>query len=202
MIQPYERIIIREPWWWARQHDIHPQTACRWFPTGTLPVPSRKMGKIILVGDLEAGRVSSGLTAVYARVSSADQRDDLDRQVAHVCSWAVANGFSIDSVVTEIGSGLNDKRREIPGRLYSDPKVTTTLVEHRDRFARLGIRRVEQLREECSVSGLTNAHSTATAICVRLVASLIAAGAISLPLLASTTSPESTDHAAARDATS
>lgn len=122
---------------WARQQDIHPQTAYRWFRTGTLPVPARKMGKLILVGDLEVGRVSSRLTAVYARVSSADQRDDLDRQVARVCSWAVANGFSIDRVVTEVGSGLNRKRRKFLG-LVSDPKVTTILVEHRDRFARFG----------------------------------------------------------------
>jgi hypothetical protein len=42
---------------WARQQDIHPQTAYRWFRTGTLPVPARKMGKLILVGDLEARRV-------------------------------------------------------------------------------------------------------------------------------------------------
>ena len=122
---------------WARQQDIHPQTTYRWFRTGTLPVPARKMGKLILVGDLEAGRVSSRLTAVYARVSSADQRDDLDRQAARVCSWAVANGSSIDRVVTEAGPGLNGKYRKLLG-LVSGPKVTTILVEHRDRFARFG----------------------------------------------------------------
>ena len=70
-------------------------------------------------------------------MSSADQRDDLARQVARVCSWAVANGFSIDRVVTEVGSGLNGKRRKFLG-LVSDPKVTTILVEHRDRFAGFG----------------------------------------------------------------
>jgi predicted site-specific integrase-resolvase len=122
---------------WARQQDIHPQTAYRWFRTGTLPVPARKMGKLILVGDLDAGRVSSRLTAVYARVSSADQRDDLDRQVARVCRWAVANGFSIDRVVTEVGPGLNRKRRKSLG-LVSDPKVTTIPVENRDRLAGFG----------------------------------------------------------------
>jgi predicted site-specific integrase-resolvase len=95
------------------------------------------MGKLILVGDLEAGRVSSRLTAVYAPASSAEERDDLDRQVARVCSWAVANGFSIDRVVTEVGPGLNRKRRKFLG-LVSDQKVTTILVEHRDRFAGLG----------------------------------------------------------------
>jgi predicted site-specific integrase-resolvase len=95
------------------------------------------MGKLILVGDLEAERVRSGLAAVCARVYSADQRDDVDCQVARVSSFAVVNGFSIDRVVTETGSGLNDKRRRFLG-LYSDPKVTTILVEHRDRFARFG----------------------------------------------------------------
>jgi len=135
---------------WARQQDIHPQTAYRWFRTGTLPVPARKMGKLILVGDLEAGRVSSRLTAVYARVSPADQRDDLDRQVARVCSWAAANGFSIDRAVTEVGPGLNGKRRKSPG-LVSDPKVTTILVGHRDRFARFGS---EYLAASLQASGL------------------------------------------------
>jgi len=66
------------------------------------------MGKLILVGDLEAEQVSSGLTAVYAPVSSAEERDNPDRQVARVLSWAVGNGFSIECVVTGVGSGVDD----------------------------------------------------------------------------------------------
>ena len=57
--------------------------------------------------------------------------------MARVGSWAVANGSSIDRVVTEVGSGRNGKRRKFLG-LVSDPKVTAILVEHRDRFARFG----------------------------------------------------------------
>ncbi len=98
---------------WARQQDIHPQTAYRWFRTGTLPVPARKMDKLILVGDLDAGRVSSRLTAVYARVSSADQRDDLDRQVARVCSWAEVDGDLVrdmTEVLTSFYSRLYGRR--------------------------------------------------------------------------------------------
>jgi predicted site-specific integrase-resolvase len=122
---------------WARQQDIDPQTAHRWFRTGTLPVPARKMGKLILFGDLDAERVSSGLTAVYPRVSSAGRRHDLDRQVAQVCSWAVANGFSFDRPATEVGSGRNGERQKFL-ELVFDPKVTTVLVEHRDRSASFG----------------------------------------------------------------
>ena len=122
---------------WADVQGIHPQTAYRWFRAGTLPVPARQIGRLILVGDLEIAPSTPGPTVIYARVSSADQRDDLDRQVSRVSTWATSHGHSIDRVVTEIGSGLNGKRRKFLA-LLADPAVTTIVVEHRDRFARFG----------------------------------------------------------------
>ncbi len=67
---------------------IHPQTAYRWFREGTLPVPARQVGRLILVGDIETSTFQAGSAVIYARVSSADQREDLDRQVARVTTWA------------------------------------------------------------------------------------------------------------------
>ena len=96
---------------WAERQGVHPQTASRWFRSGTLPVPARKMGKLILVGDLDAKPERHGITAVYARVSPADQRADLDLEVARVSAWATGHGMSVDRIVTEVGSGLNGKRR-------------------------------------------------------------------------------------------
>ena len=52
-------------------------------------------------------------------------------------TWATSHGHSIDRVVTEIGSGLDGKRRKSLA-LLADPQVTTIVVEHRDRFARFG----------------------------------------------------------------
>ncbi|EUA17534.1 resolvase, N terminal domain protein [Mycobacterium xenopi 4042] len=52
---------------------------------------------------------------VYARVSSHDQRADLDRQVARLADWATSNGHVIGEVVTEVGSGLNGKRPSCAG---------------------------------------------------------------------------------------
>src|ERR1039458_10172123 len=122
---------------WADVQGIHPQTAYRWFREGTLPVPPRKVGRMILVGDLEIAVPQRGTTAVYAGVSSSDQRDDLDRQVSRVSTWATSHGYSIDRVVTEVGSGLNGTRRKFLA-LLADPAVHTIVVEHRDRFARFG----------------------------------------------------------------
>jgi putative transposase-like DNA-binding protein/resolvase-like protein len=49
----------------------------------------------------------TGQTVVYARVSSADQITDLDRQVARVTVWATGQKLGVDRVVTEVGSALN-----------------------------------------------------------------------------------------------
>jgi len=98
-------VTLRE---WALSQGIHPQTAYRWYRQGKLPVPARKMGKLILVGDLEAqARQKRGRTVIYARVSSADQKSNLDRQVARVVAWATEHGYSVDQVVTDVGSALN-----------------------------------------------------------------------------------------------
>jgi predicted site-specific integrase-resolvase len=125
---------------WARQQGVHPVTAYRWFREGNLPVPARRAGRLILVDT--AATAPAGVVAVYARVSSADQRADLDRQVARVTAWAAGEGLSIGRVVTEIGSGLNGERRKFLA-LLRDQSVSVIVVEHRDRFARFGAEYVE-----------------------------------------------------------
>jgi predicted site-specific integrase-resolvase len=120
-------------------------TARRWHEAGKLPVPARKVGGLILVGEPGTER-TAGLTAVYARVSSADQKTDLDRQVARVTAWATARGLTVDRVVTEVGLALNGHRRKFLA-LLRDPSVTAIVVEHRDRFARFGAEYVEAALE-------------------------------------------------------
>lgn len=79
---------------------------------------------------------------MYARVSSADQKPDLDRQVARVTAWAAGEGLAVGRVVTEAGSALNGKRPKFLA-LLRDGSVRTIVVEHRDRFARFGAEYVE-----------------------------------------------------------
>ncbi len=78
---------------------------------------------------------------VYARVSSADQKDDLDRQVGRVVEWVTEQGFRPDEVVKEIGSGLNGNRRRLR-QLVADHTVSM-VVEHRGRLCRFGFEYVE-----------------------------------------------------------
>jgi predicted site-specific integrase-resolvase len=126
---------------WAAREGVGYSTARRWFEEGLLPVPARRVGGLILVG--EPGAASAPAAAVvYARVSSADQKPDLDRQVARVTAWATAQNVPVDRVVTEVGSALNGHRRRFLA-LLRDPSVPVIAVEHRDRFARFGAEYVE-----------------------------------------------------------
>ena len=127
---------------WAEREGVHHVTAYRWFREGKLPVPARRVGRLILVDPAATATAVAAVTAVYARVSSADQRADLDRQVARVTTWATGQGLAVDRVVTEVGSALNGRRKKFLA-LLRDPQVSTIVVEHRDRFARFGAEYVE-----------------------------------------------------------
>jgi len=131
---------------WAASQGISYATARRWYEAGMLPIPARKIGGLVLIGE-PAGPVHAvGQTVVYARVSSADQRPDLDRQVARVTAWATGQHLSVDRVVTEVGSALNGHRRKFLA-LLKDKTVSTIVVEHRDRFARFGAEYVQAALE-------------------------------------------------------
>ena len=128
---------------WAKQEGVHYQTAWRWFRDGQLPVPATRTATgTILVDVPRAAAASAGGVAVYARVSSHDQRGDLDRQVARLTEWATESGMAVDQVVSEVASGMNGRRRKL-ARLLSDASVSTIVVEHRNRLARFGVEHLE-----------------------------------------------------------
>lgn len=127
---------------WAESVGVNRHTAYRWFREGTLPVPAERVGRLILVKAAGAASASSGGVVVYARVSSHDQRADLDRQVARLSAWVTGQDLTVKQVVTEVGSGLNGKRPKLR-RILSDPDAKVIVVEHRDRLARFGVEHLE-----------------------------------------------------------
>jgi putative resolvase len=128
---------------WARSQGVHPQTAYRWFREGSLPVPAVRVNQrtVLVNPDGGEGAFGSGV-GLYARVSSHDQRADLDRQVARLSDWAAKSGLVVVRVEAEVGSGMNGARRKVR-RLLADPRVATVVVEHRDRLGRMNTELVE-----------------------------------------------------------
>jgi putative resolvase len=83
-------------------------------------------------------------TVCYCRVSSRKQLDDLERQVAFMRSI-----YPSASVIRDIGSGLNFKRkglRTLLDRLHQGDKLSL-VVAHRDRLARFGFELIQYLVE-------------------------------------------------------
>lgn len=139
---------IRE---WAEREGFHPQTVWRWCREGTMPVPfERTATGAIIVHDPKYENVTPTTTAgravCYARVSSTDQKTDLQRQGDRLKAFAFNMGIDAPEVITEVGSGMNDKRRKL-NKLLADPTVTTIIVEHRDRLASVNVELVESALE-------------------------------------------------------
>ena len=68
----------------------------------------------------------------------------MENQANRLGAYAGQNGILLDDVVSEIGSGLNDRRPKL-GKLLGDPTVQTVIVEHRERLARFGVGMVEAM---------------------------------------------------------
>ena len=139
---------IRE---WAEREGFHPQTVWKWCREGTMPVPfERTATGAIIIHDPKyenaTPTTTAGRTVCYARVSSTDQKNDLQRQGDRLKAFAFNMGVDAPEVVTEVGSGVNDKHRKL-NKLLADPTVTTIIVEHRDRLARMNIGLVESALE-------------------------------------------------------
>ncbi len=79
---------------------------------------------------------------LYARVASADQQADLDRQVARLSAFAAEQGMRVAKVIGEVGSGLDGQRKGLLAALRS-PDYRAVVVEHRDRLARFGSEYIE-----------------------------------------------------------
>lgn len=127
---------------WARANHVHPKTAYRWWRQGTLPVPARQVSARTILVEQPPPAGGGGGAGLYARVSSHDQRADLDRQVARLSQWAATAGVAVVRVEAEVASGMNGHRPKLR-RLLADPSVTAVVVEHRDRLARMNAELVD-----------------------------------------------------------
>lgn len=125
---------------WAKSQGISYKTAWRMWKDGRLPVPAEQMATGTVIVHAEPDKV--GGAALYARGSSADQKNDLDRQLARLTEFAVARKLPVVDAVKEVGSGLNGHRKGMI-RLLHNAAAQTIVVEHRDRLMRFGFEYVE-----------------------------------------------------------
>ena len=135
----------------ANALGVNPRTLARWSEDGLIKAIKTEAGQRRYdiaeylkqkSGTTELARRS---TVLYARVSTSSQRDDLKRQTE-----ALTTSYPGGEIITEIGSGLNFRRRKlntILERIISGD-IQCLVVAHKDRLARFGFELIEWLCEK------------------------------------------------------
>jgi predicted site-specific integrase-resolvase len=135
----------------ANALGVNPRTLARWSEDGLIKTIKTDAGQRRYdiaeylkqkSGTTELARRS---TVLYARVSTSSQRDDLKRQTE-----ALTTSYPGCEVITEIGSGLNFRRRKLNAileRIISGD-IQCLVVAHKDRLARFGFDLIEWLCEK------------------------------------------------------
>ena len=137
---------------YAKRVGVSYQTAHRWFKNNKIPGAYQIETGTVIVPDSAIPNDSKESstrtkTVVYARVSSNDQRKtNLETQAERMQNFCTSNGWIVDSVVKEVGSGLNDERKKLLS-IFKDPQVKRIVVEHRDRLTRFGFNYLQTFAE-------------------------------------------------------
>ena len=130
---------------YAKTVGVTYRTAFRWWQNGHIKGFQLPSGTIVVTeGQDQSETKPEGLVAIYTRVSSHEHRANLERQARRLEDYCAAKGYRVQKVVKEIGSGVNDNRTKLLA-LLEDQRLTTIVVEHKDRATRFGFRSVEVL---------------------------------------------------------
>jgi predicted site-specific integrase-resolvase len=94
---------------YARKVGVTYKTAWRWYQAGRISGYQMDTGTIIIT---ESDETPVPLkVVVYARVSSSESWNNLETQAQRLVEYCTANGWQVNQVVKEIGSGVNDNRK-------------------------------------------------------------------------------------------
>lgn len=112
---------------YARKTGVHYRTAYRWYQSGQIKGYQTDTGTIIITEHDDNQK--SLKVAIYARVSSSENKSNLDSQANRLTAYCAAKGYQVAKVVKEVGSGVNDNRQKLID-LLSDETITLIVVEH------------------------------------------------------------------------
>lgn len=129
---------------YAKKVGVTYRTAFRWWQNGDIKGYQLPSGTIVVTEGEERQESRTGQVVIYARVSSHEQRANLERQAERLEDYCAAKGYQVSRVVKEIGSGVNDNRAKFLA-LLEDQRIHTIVVEHTDRATRFGFRYLDTL---------------------------------------------------------
>jgi excisionase family DNA binding protein len=147
--EPSERLL--RPREVCRRLGISYSTLSRWVREGRIRAVRTAGGKY-RVPESEVRRIAEGLpisrevrAVIYARVSSSDQRSDLERQVQYLTQYCSSKGYRVVDVLSDVASGLKTDRKGLL-KLFNyvvNRQVDIVVITYRDRLTRFGFEYLE-----------------------------------------------------------
>ncbi|OQX16211.1 MAG: hypothetical protein BWK80_40390 [Desulfobacteraceae bacterium IS3] len=129
---------------YAEEHGIKYRAAWNRYKAGKIPGAFQDGFGKILIPENSPGRPE--YTVCYARVSSSENRKNLETQAERLCAFCAAKGWAVKEVIKECASGLNDRRPKLE-RLLKNKEVTRIVTEHRDRLTWFRFNYIKLLKE-------------------------------------------------------
>ena len=121
---------------WSKKQGICYRSAWNYFHAGQIAGAFRlPSGAIIVPDDKVKSRAEFVVT--YARVSSSENKDNLQSQSERLISFCNAKGWQTNLNIKEVGSGLNENRKKLE-KVLREGRATKIVVEHKDRLCRFG----------------------------------------------------------------
>jgi len=124
---------------YAKQQGVSYRTAHRMWKRGELKGRQLPTGTILI----DTFSPIEGVI-IYARVSSAENKSNLDSQALRVERYCIAKGYRIVEIVKEVGSGVNDSRKKLIKVLRRND-YHLIVCEHKDRLTRVGFNYIKVL---------------------------------------------------------
>ncbi|MEM3546253.1 MAG: IS607 family transposase [Candidatus Bathyarchaeia archaeon] len=135
----------------CKRLGIHPNTLRKWDKQGKVRVV-RTVGGRRRIPESEVERLMgivkpdiSKKAVIYARVSSHDQRGDLERQKQSLLDYARSKGYEVIALLEDVASGLNENRKSLNKifDMVEKTEVGTVVIAFKDRLTRFGFKYLE-----------------------------------------------------------
>lgn len=128
---------------WAKKNNYTYRGAFNVFKRGMIPNSHQLPTGTIVIDDPPVEQKPE-YNIVYARVSSSENKSNLDSQAERVAQFCNAKGWVVNEMVKECASGLNDNRPKLQ-KILRENKASRIIVEHKDRITRFGFQYIKTL---------------------------------------------------------
>ncbi|MCL2925614.1 MAG: IS607 family transposase [Trichodesmium sp. MAG_R04] len=140
---------------------VSSNTLRRWEAEGKI-TSERTVGghRRYQVSDLLKQKSDASLTIAYARVSSHDQKIDLERQIMMLEVYCTNHGWSYE-IISDLGSGVNYRKKGLIKllKLITTYQVERLVLSHKDGLLRFGAELIFSLCEQFGVEVVIINHS-------------------------------------------